>query len=135
MTLKLDTKKILETVNFTTVLLCKKTKEEIVYSVEVYYYVIFSLKLTINNIHFILSSLDKKPFYNLSAGKLRYRNSQKTTPMTTRALSIKILEIFEIFGNCFVHLKLKGFGQRLKIFLREINIYLNKKKKVNFSIL
>lgn len=133
-TLNIDTEKTLEKVSFTTALLCTKKKKGIEFSLEVYYYIVFCFKLTLNNIHFILSSLDKKPFYNISAGKLRYRNSQKTTPMTTRAISVKILELFEIFGSCFIHLKLKGFGQRLKIFLREINS-ITKKKANPFHIL
>lgn len=117
-----DFKIISKKLSVATALIIRKQKGEFSYILEIYNYMILCFKLTLNNIHFIFSVSDGTPFYNLSAGKLRYRNSQKTTALATRVLSLRVIEVLEHLGQCFIHLRIKGFGQRLKIFLQELNI-------------
>lgn len=118
--LKLDKDKYPMHLDYTIVLAINRKKGKMYYVLEVHNYIVLGFKITLNNLHFVFSSQKRTPFYNLSAGKLKYRNSQKTTPLATRVLSLRAIEILEKIGQSFIHIRLKGFGHRLKIFLKEL---------------
>lgn len=126
--LKLNTENLNKKLSYALALRVKAKKCKRLYTLEAHCYILFMFKTTLNNVHFILSNVEGMPFYNLSAGKLRYRNSQKTTPLATRVLSIRIVELLSKLGKGFIHLRLRGFGQRLRIFLRELNVLTKKKR-------
>lgn len=102
------------------VLTVKWDKKGRKYSLEIYNFILLIFKLSFNNLFFILASSQGKPFFNLTAGKASLRNSQKTTALATRVMSLRILTVIEQLGHSVVHLRIKGYGVRLKIFLREL---------------
>lgn len=116
----MNTDLLKQSTDLALVLTVTKKKKGLKYSLQIYNFILLIFRLSFNNLFFILASSLGLPLFNLSAGKTSLRNSQKTTALATRVMSIRIITVIEQLGSSVVHLRIKGYGIRLKIFLREL---------------
>ena len=117
-------------IDFALVFTVKK-KEGICYcTLKVFYFFILTFKLTFNNIFFTLTSSKGAPFLFLSAGLLSLRNSQKTTPLATRAISIRLFELLMPLGFALISINITGFGTRLRVFLMELRTFIKQNRNM-----
>lgn len=112
--------------DYTTIFLFDWDEEEqkIVIKAQVFYYIVLTYKSTFNNIFAVISSSHRQPVYFLSSGMLKYKNSKKTTDLALRAITTKLFAKIKLLGYTAVHIYLKSYGKRMRLFFFELKDFL-----------
>lgn len=80
--------------------------------------------MTFNNAFLIVSSSKGMPLIFFSAGLVGLKNSNKTTPLAARTLSLHMFDVIQKMEGLLLHVQLLGYGGRLRVFFTELRTLL-----------
>lgn len=64
------------------------------------------------------------PLIFFSAGLVGLKNSNKTTPLAARTLSLHMFDVIQKMEGLLLHVQLLGYGGRLRVFFTELRTLL-----------
>lgn len=116
--------------DYVLILFLEKKKGKCFCTLKIFYFCKLTLKLTFNNVLLVVSNSEGSPVIFLSAGVLGLRNSQKTTPLATRSLSLHLFELLQELEGATFHINLIGYGTRLRVFFSELRVFFRQQRNM-----
>lgn len=120
-------KQVLKKLDYVVVLFLQKKKGKSYCTLKTFRLCMLHFKLTFNNVHItLIKTTSGEPLFFLTAGLLGLRNSNKSTPLATRAVSLEFFNTLQSFSNLIIHVQMLGYGSRLRVFFSEMRSFLRR---------
>lgn len=119
-----------QSLDYTLILFLEKKKGKCRCTLKVFYFGTLTLKLSFNNVFLLVTNRRGLPALFLSAGLIGLRNSQKTTPLATRTLSLHLFSLIKVLEGALFHVMLLGYGTRLRVFFTELRAFIRKSNRM-----